>query len=76
MPRSAPKATLGASRFQGQYFGAPLEFWGRRFVATWVILGTVLGIAGRQVYPKIEHFGTKKYQKSENYVQEEVLEKT
>ena len=64
MPRSAPKATLGGSRFQEKYFGAPPEFWGWHFVATWVILGAIWDPAGRQVYPKIEHFGTRKYQKS------------
>ena len=62
MPRNAPKATLGASRFQEQYFGAPLEFWGWRFVATWVILGAILGPAGRQGAPKIELFDTKSHQ--------------
>ena len=65
MPRNAPKATLGASRFEEQYFGAPPEFWWWHFVATWMILGVILDTAGRQVYPKIEHFDTRKHQKSE-----------
>ena len=45
--RSAPKATLGASRFQEQYFWAPPEFWNWHFVATWMILGVILVTAGR-----------------------------
>ena len=39
MPRSAPKATLGSSRFQEQYFGAPSERRGVHFVIMWSPLG-------------------------------------
>ena len=47
----------------------------RYFGATYEILGATLLPAGRQGGPKIEHFGTRKHQKSENYVPEGVLEK-
>ena len=62
VPRSVPKAILGASRVEDpQKVSAPDVFF-EAFGATWAILGAILGPAGRQGAPKIELFGTKSHQ--------------
>ena len=40
------------------------------FGATWVILGAILGPAGRQGAPKIELFGTKSHQNLKKWIVE------
>ena len=59
VPRSAPKATLGASRLEVAKKGAAASYKFEIIGATWAILGAILVPAGRQGRPKIEHFGIK-----------------
>ena len=59
VPRRAPKATLGASWFEVAKKGATAFHKIQIIGATCAILGAILGPAGRQGAPKIEHFGTK-----------------
>ena len=61
--RSAPKATLGASRLEVAKKGAKAFHKFGIIGATWAILGAILGPAGRQGGPKIEHLGVKAYPK-------------
>ena len=67
MPRSIPKALLEASRL---WDPPKVPTPGARhtlFGTTWAIWGSILDPAGRQGGPKIEHFGTRKHQKSEKW---------
>ena len=61
VPRSAPKATLGASRLEAVKKGAKsyyiLCFFGGFFATLGAILGAILAPVGRQGGPKIEHLG-------------------
>ena len=63
------ESDLGIKSVPGTVFWSTIGASGGAFchhvVAAWVILGTILDTAGRQGYPKIEHFGTRKHQKSE-----------
>ena len=59
VPRSAPKATLGASRLEVAKKGAKAFHKFGIIGATWAILGAILGPAGRQGAPKIELLGVK-----------------
>ena len=63
------ESDLGIKSVPGTVFWSTIGASGGAFchhvVAAWVILGTILDTAGRQGYPKIEHFGTRNYQKSE-----------
>ena len=62
VPRSAPKATLGARWSEVAQKGAAAFHKFQIFGTTWLILGTILGPAGRQGAHKIEFFGTKSHQ--------------
>ena len=62
MPRSAPKATLGARWIEVAKKGATAFHKIQIFGAIWAILGAILDPAGRQGGPKIELFGTKSHQ--------------
>ena len=62
VPRSAPKATLGASWFEVAKKGATSFHKIKIIGAPCAILGAILGPAGRQGAPKIELFGTKSHQ--------------
>ena len=64
-PRNAPKATLGASWFEVAKKGAKASYKIQIIGATCAILGAILGPAGRQGAPKIEHFGIKTRQNVE-----------
>ena len=55
VPRSAPKATLGASRLEVAKKGAAASYKFEIIGATWEILGAILVPAGRQGGPKILH---------------------
>jgi len=59
VPRSAPKATLGASWFEVAKKGAKASYKIQIIGTTCAILGAILGSAGRQGTPQIEHFGIK-----------------
>ena len=59
VPRSAPKATLEASRLGVAKKGAKAFHKFEIIGATWTILGAILAPAGRQGGPKIEHLGVK-----------------
>ena len=75
MPRSAPKATLGASRFQEKYFGAPPEFWGgilSPLGSFWVPFWTPLGA---KCIPKSSILAPGSIKSRKNDVQEGVMEK-
>ena len=62
VPRSAPKATLGARWSEVAQKGAKAFHKIQIIGATCAILGAILGPAGRQGAPKIELFGTKSHQ--------------
>ena len=64
-PRSAPKATLGASRLEVAKKGAAASYKFEIIGATWAILVAILAPAGRQGGSKIEQFGAQMRQKSE-----------
>ena len=64
-PRSAPKATLGASRLEVAKKGAAASYKLEIIGATWAIFGAILVPAGRQGGPKIEHLGVKVCPKSQ-----------
>ena len=61
VPRSAPKATLGATRFQNTFVLHHLMLFGRLLDTTWVILGTILRPAGRQGASTIDRFGIRSH---------------
>ena len=62
VPRSVPKATLGARWIEVAKKGAKAFHKIQIIGATCAILGAILGPAGRQGAPKIELFGTKSHQ--------------
>ena len=57
MPRIAPKATLGTSRFEDPQKVFHADTFLQTFGTTWTILGANLRPAGRQGGPKIQRFG-------------------
>jgi len=59
MPRNAPKAILGASWFEVAKKGAQVSYNLKPFGHTRVMSAVILGLAGRQGAPQIEHFGSK-----------------
>ena len=65
VPKSAPKAILEGGRIQTALRGYRLMLFLWVFGTSWAILGAIWASAGRQGDPKIEHFGTRKHQKSE-----------
>ena len=65
VPRSAPKATLGASRLEVAKKGVKAFHKIEIIGATWAILGAILAPAGRQGGPNIEHLGVKVCPKSQ-----------
>ena len=62
VPRSAPKAISEAMKSNGTTIKMKSSYKFQIIGATWVILGAILGPAGRQGAPKIELFGTKSHQ--------------
>ena len=55
--------SLDAGRLQNGSWGYPLMLFWRAFGASWLILGAILGQAGRHGAPKIYYFGVKVCQK-------------
>ena len=75
VPRSAPKATLGASRLEVAKKGATAFHKFGIIGATWAILGAILAPAGRQGGPKIRAFGRQGVPKVPKIASKERLKK-
>ena len=62
MPRSVPKAILGASRVEDPQKVERCISFLEPFGVSWAILAAIRSPAGPQGAPKIEFFGTKSHQ--------------